>query len=175
MRQLFNQIDCLTILPGDKDYDSRRQIFNGIIDRHPAVIVLPRTIQALKEVFLISKGTGLRISVRGGGHNVAGLSLVDGGVVIDNAFLKQVVVDPIAQSADVEPGTLWGDLDQAAQPYGLVCPGGIISDTGVAGLTLGGGIGWLNGVYGLSCDALIQGRRATRQRSYRVSFRGRES
>jgi FAD/FMN-containing dehydrogenase len=157
LARVFGSLDCLVILPDHKEYQVRRRIFNGLIDRNPAAIILPRSQAALQESFLAARGTGLPISVRGGGHNVAGLALVDAGIVIDNSFLRDVIIDPVSRIATVGPGALWADFDAAAQIYGLACPGGIVSDTGVAGLTLGGGIGWLNVMYGLACDALLSG------------------
>jgi len=152
----INGIRGRTIRPGDPDYEAARQIFNGMIDRHPALIVrvaggddVARTIEYARE-------HDLPLSIRGGGHNVAGNALVEGGVVIDHSDLRTVTVDPASRTADASPGARWYDFDQATQAHGLAVTGGLVSDTGVAGFTLGGGIGWLVRRHGLACDNLIE-------------------
>jgi FAD/FMN-containing dehydrogenase len=138
------------------DYDDARRIFNGMIDRRPLAIVQPADLGDMKEALLIAQDEGLDLAIRGGGHNVAGLALVDDGVVIDCSGLRSVAVDEGNRLATCQPGVLWGELDAATHARGLATTGGIISDTGVAGLTLGGGLGWLMGLHGLSCDNLVE-------------------
>ncbi|WP_158285836.1 MULTISPECIES: FAD-binding oxidoreductase [unclassified Caulobacter] len=136
-------------------YECDRRIFNGYIDRKPRAILFPETEQALVAVGRFALDQDRPFSIRAGGHNVAGSSLVEDGYVIDTSRLAGVYVDRDARLADVQPGALWRDFDSVAAKFRLCTPGGIISDTGVAGLTLGGGIGWLNGLYGLTCDNLV--------------------
>lgn len=141
---------------GDPDYEHARRVFNGTIDRRPAMIVRPANAADVVLCIRYAREHGLPISVRGGGHSVAGNAVVEGGLMIDHSQLKDVRVDAVAQTADVQPGATWHDLDQATQSHGLATTGGLISSTGVAGLTLGGGIGWLVRKHGLACDNLIE-------------------
>ncbi len=144
------------VLPGSPRYDRCRALFNGLIDRRPAAIVRPRSGDDVRTALEFGLASGLSIAVRGGGHNVAGHALVDDGLVIDFAHLRAVRVDPVRRRAVVAPGVTWREFDRAAQRHGLATTGGIVSDTGVAGLTLGGGLGWLMGRHGLSCDNLVR-------------------
>ncbi len=142
------------IRPDDPGYDDARAVWNGMIDRYPAVIVRCRgaadVIAAVESV----RGTDLPVAVRGGGHNVAGTAVCDDGLVIDCSEMTGVVVDPEARTARVQSGATWADVDHETQAFGLATPGGVVSKTGVAGLTLGGGIGHLRCKYGLTCDNL---------------------
>jgi FAD/FMN-containing dehydrogenase len=138
------------------DYDDARRLFNGMIDCRPLAIVQPLDVADIREALLIAQDEHLELAVRGGGHNVAGLALVDDGIVIDCSTLRHVDVDEGNRLATCDPGVLWGELDAATHAHRLATTGGIISDTGVAGLTLGGGLGWLMGLHGLSCDNLIE-------------------
>ncbi|MCC6615795.1 MAG: FAD-binding oxidoreductase [Anaerolineae bacterium] len=140
---------------GEADYDSARAVWNGMIDRHPALIVRCRSAQDVQRAVRFASAHSLRLSVRGSGHNVAGTAVNDDGLVIDLSQMKQIQVDAQARTARAQPGVNWGELDRATQAYGLATPGGVVSDTGIAGLTLGGGLGWLRNKYGLSCDNLI--------------------
>jgi FAD/FMN-containing dehydrogenase len=140
----------------DPGYETARRVFNALIDRRPAVIVRPVDAADVAVALAYSREHGLPVAVRGGGHNVAGNAVIDGGLVIDNSHLRAVSVDPDGQTADVEPGATWSDLDRATQAHGLATTGGLISSTGVAGFTLGGGIGWLLRKHGLACDNLIE-------------------
>lgn len=141
--------------PGDADYDAVRVIWNGMIDRRPAVIVRCRNAADVVTAVRHATGAGLPIAIRSGGHNVAGYAVCDGGLMIDLSLMNGVRVHPAQDRATVEGGATWGDLDAAATPFGRATPGGLISATGVAGLTLSGGIGWLRGTRGLSCDNLL--------------------
>jgi FAD binding domain-containing protein/berberine-like enzyme len=137
-------------------YEAARHVFNGLIDRPPAVIVRPVHAADVAVALAYSREHGLPVAIRGGGHNVAGNAVIDGGLVIDNSHLRAVSVAPAGQTADVEPGATWVDFDRATQVHGLAATGGLISSTGVAGFTLGGGIGWLLRKLGLACDNLIE-------------------
>jgi len=137
------------------DYDELRKIWNGMIDRRPALLVRCAGAADVLRAVRFAKEQGLMLAVRGGGHNIAGNALCDGGLVIDLSAMKSVRVDPAAGTARVEPGATLGDFDREAQAFGLVTPLGINSTTGVAGLTLGGGFGWLSRKYGMSIDNLV--------------------
>ena len=143
------------IQPGDAPYDDARRIFNGMIDRRPSLIV--RCVDAADVVSAVNfaREQGLPLSVRGGGHNVAGSSVVDDGIVVDLSQMRDVRIDPARRTARVGGGATWGDLDHAGHAFGLATPGGQVSTTGVGGLTLGGGIGHLSRKYGLSADNLL--------------------
>lgn len=143
------------IQPGDAGYDEARKVWNGIFDKHPLLIVRPLDSNDVITAVNFARENQLVLSVRGGGHNVAGHATNDGGIVIDLSSMKRITVDPVSRTARAEGGVTWGELDQATQVYGLAAPGGVFSKTGIAGLTLGGGFGWLRGPYGLSCDNLI--------------------
>jgi FAD/FMN-containing dehydrogenase len=141
---------------GDPGYEAARHVFNGMIDRLPAVIVRPVDAADVAMSLAYARDHGLPVAIRGGGHNVAGNSMIDGGLIIDNSQLRNVSVDPDARTVDVEPGATWSDFDRATQAFGLATTGGLISTTGVAGFTLGGGIGWLVRKHGLACDNLVE-------------------
>lgn len=143
------------ILPGDDDYDSARTIFNAMIDRRPKVIAQCDTAQDVATAIRFARDLGLEISVRGGGHGVAGTAITDGGLVIDLRRMHDVTVDADAGTARVPGGSVVADLDQATQPYGLATTGGRVSTTGLGGFTLGGGSGWLERKFGLASDNLL--------------------
>src|SRR5262245_25527896 len=135
------------IEPEDPRYDAARAVWNGSIDRRPAAIARcagPADVQAAVR---FAREHDVLVSVRGGGHNIAGHAVCDGGLVIDLSQLRGVELDLQARVAHVEPGATWGDVDRATQPFGLAVPGGIVSSTGVAGFTLGGGLGWITRAY----------------------------
>ncbi|KJY46019.1 hypothetical protein VR46_11490, partial [Streptomyces sp. NRRL S-444] len=140
---------------GDAPYEERRRIWNGAIDRHPALIAPCTGSADVVAALKWAVETGAPVAVRSGGHSFPGHSVCDGGVVIDLSALKEVRVDPEARTVRVQAGVLLGELDAATQPFGLAVPSGIVTHTGVAGLTLGGGIGWLSRKYGLSVDQLL--------------------
>jgi FAD/FMN-containing dehydrogenase len=143
------------IQPGDSGYDAARAVWNGMIDKRPALIARCTNVADVVAAVNFARERQLVVAVRGGGHNVAGHATCDGGIVIDLSPMKDIRVNPTARIAHAQGGVTWGELDAVTQVYGLATPGGVVSDTGIAGLTLGGGFGWLRSKYGLSCDNLI--------------------
>jgi FAD/FMN-containing dehydrogenase len=143
------------LLPGDADYDVVRGVWNGAIDRRPALIARCTTAAEVGAALAFGRQSGLTMSIRGGGHNFAGSAVCEGGLMIDLGLMKGVRIDAEARRARVGGGATWADLDAAAQQHGLAVPGGFISHTGIGGLTLGGGVGWLTKTCGLSIDNLI--------------------
>jgi FAD/FMN-containing dehydrogenase len=143
------------IRPEDPAYDEARRLWNGAIDRHPALLACCTDEQDAALALAYALDQGLPLAVRGGGHNIAGSALCDDGVVIDFSALRGVEVDPARRVARVQPGALWGDVDAATQVHGLATPAGVVSRTGVAGLTVGGGFGWLSRRWGLTSDNLL--------------------
>ena len=137
------------IRPGDGDYDEARKLWNAMIDRRPALMARCAGAADVIAAVNFAREHDLVLSVRGGGHNVAGISLCDGGLTIDFSGMKGIRVDPAKQTVRAEPGLRWGEFDRETQAFGLATTGGTFSDTGIAGLTLGGGIGWLGGKYGM--------------------------
>jgi FAD/FMN-containing dehydrogenase len=137
------------------DFDEARRVWNGMIDRWPLVIVQAATTDDIAPTIDLARTTGLRLAIRGGGHNVAGNGTVDGGVVLDLGGLDAIEVDANARLVRTGPGAKLGDIDRATEPYGLAVPVGVVSGTGVAGLTLGGGVGWLVRRHGLTIDNLV--------------------
>ena len=143
------------ICPGDLLYEDARKVWNGMIDRRPGLIVRCAGVSDVINSVNFARTNSLLVSVRGGGHNVAGNSVCDGGIVIDTSRMKGMRVDPVSRTSRAQPGLTWFDYDVETQAFGLASPGGTVSDTGIAGLTLGGGIGWLSGKHGLACDNLL--------------------
>jgi len=143
------------LAPADPGYDDARAVWNAMIDRRPAVIVRCMSTADVIAAVGFARKHGLPASVRGGGHNVAGHAVAEAGVMIDLSLMNGVRVDPDLRRAWVEGGATWGVVDAATQAFGLATPGGLISETGVGGLTLNGGIGWLRSRYGLSIDNLV--------------------
>jgi FAD/FMN-containing dehydrogenase len=143
------------VRPDSPDYDQVRRVHNGLIDRRPALVARCRSTADIVAAVSSARRHGLEIAVRAGGHNVAGRATVDDGLVIDLSLMRDVRVDPATRIARAQGGATWGDFNQATQAHALAATGGIISSTGVAGLTLGGGLGWLLGRYGLSIDNLL--------------------
>ena len=145
--------DVLT--PGDSGYDSARSVWNGMIDHKPALIVKCGSVNDVIAAIHTARERGLEIGVRCGGHNVAGLAVPHGGLMIDLTRLAGVTVDPVTQRARVQGGAMLGAVDRATQPFGLATTAGNVSHTGVGGLTLGGGMGWLARQHGLACDNVV--------------------
>ena len=155
-RSLEAALDGEVLTPNDDAYDEARRLWNGLHDDvRPAVLVRCASTADVQHAVAVASEHRLRLAVRGGGHNVAGTATVDGGLVVDLAPMAHVEVDVDARRAEVGGGATWCDVDAVTQPHGLAAPGGVVSDTGVGGLTLGGGIGWLRRRHGLSCDNLV--------------------
>ena len=143
------------LAPGDDGYDTARSVWNGMIDRRPLAISRCKSVEDVIASVRFAGQHGLPVSIRGGGHNVAGHAVCDGGLMIDLSPMRDVEVNVGRQTATVQGGALWADVDAATQAHGLATPGGLISETGVAGLTLSGGVGWLRSAHGLSIDNLL--------------------
>jgi FAD/FMN-containing dehydrogenase len=142
-------------LPGDPGYDEARTLWNAMIDRHPAAVVRAASAADVMRTVRLASEHKLLLAVRGGGHNIAGNAVCEGGLMLDLSLMKSIRVNPGARTARVEPGARLADLDRESQAFGLAVPVGINSTTGVAGLTLGGGFGWLSRKHGLTIDNLI--------------------
>jgi len=144
------------VIPGDRDYDTARATFNATVQRRPAVIVRVRDDADVIAAVVAANDLGLPIAVRGGGHSVAGHAMADRALVIDMSDRRHVAVDPATRAVRAAGGALWQDVDTAAWRHHLAVVGGTVIDTGIGGLTLGGGIGWLSGLNGLTCDSLVR-------------------
>ncbi len=145
----------MVLVPGDEGYDAARVVWNAMIDRYPALIVRAAAVADVVAAVGFARDNGLLLSVRGGGHNVTGSAVADAGLMLDMSEMKDVVVDPDGRTARAEPGCMWSDLDAATQEFGLAVTGGQASDTGIAGLTLGGGVGQLMRFCGATVDNLL--------------------
>src|SRR5512144_1884486 len=143
------------IHPDDAAYDTARKIWNASIDRHPGIIARCSGTADVVDAVIFARENALLVAVRGGGHNVGGRALCDGGMVIDLSRMRGIHVDAQNRTARVQAGATLGDVDRETHLFGLAAPTGIISATGIAGLTLGGGVGWLVRKYGLTCDNLL--------------------
>jgi FAD/FMN-containing dehydrogenase len=155
VRSFRERFDGDVLVPGDPGYDDARSVWNGDIDRRPAVIAVCSTAEQVAGAIRFARDEGLEIAVRGGGHSFAGFSVCDGGLMIHLGAMRDVTVDPGARRVRCGGGATWADVDSASQVHALAVPGGIVSHTGIAGLTLGGGMGWLTHRAGLSCDNLV--------------------
>jgi FAD/FMN-containing dehydrogenase len=155
LEKLRGTIKGRVLGPDDSGYDDARQIWNAMIDRRPAVIVQPANGDDVAPAIKFARDNALELSVRGAGHNIAGNALCNDGVTIDFSQMKQVRVDAVKKRAYVDAGATLGDLDAATQRHGLATPVGINSTTGIAGLTLGGGFGWLTRKHGMTIDNLV--------------------
>lgn len=140
--------------PADAGYDAARRVHNGLVDKRPALIGRCRGVADVVDLVNLTRDLGLELAVRGGGHNVAGRATVDGGVMIDLSSMQGIHVDPRTRSVRAQAGVTWGALNRETQLHGLAVTGGVVSTTGIAGLTLGGGLGWLMGKFGLALDNL---------------------
>ncbi len=152
---LRSELRGRVIAPADPEYETARRVHNGMIDKRPAVIAHCTGVADVMAALRFGLAQDLPIAVRGGGHNVAGKAVCDDGIVIDLSGMKGMRVDPGKRTARAEAGLTWGEFDRETQAFGLATTGGAISSTGIAGLTLGGGIGWLQRKYGLTCDNLL--------------------
>jgi len=141
--------------PSDAGYDQARRVHNGLIDKRPALVARCRAVADVVDALAMARELGLEVAVRGGGHNVAGRSTLDGGLVIDLSLMKGMRVDPRSRTAHAQGGLTWNEFNRETQLHGLATTGGVVSSTGIAGLTLGGGIGWLMGKHGLALDNLL--------------------
>ena len=155
LTELRSAIKGEVILPGDPGYEDARHVWNGMIDRRPSVIVRAAGVDDVPPVIAFARDAGLPLAIRGGGHNVAGNGTVDDGIVLDLGRLDTVDVEPEARLVHVGAGAKLADIDRATEPFGLAVPIGVVSGTGIAGLTLGGGVGWLVRPYGLTIDNLV--------------------
>ncbi|GAC1476173.1 MAG: FAD-binding oxidoreductase [Candidatus Dormibacteraceae bacterium] len=153
--QLREQVRGDVIGPENEGYDQARKVYNAMIDRRPSVVVRPVNVGDVMAAVNFARESRLDLAIRGGSHSVPGFGTCDGGVVIDLSRMRSVRVDPAKQTARAEGGATWGDFNAATHAFGLATTGGVISTTGVAGLTLGGGIGYLARGFGLSCDNLV--------------------
>jgi FAD/FMN-containing dehydrogenase len=154
--QLLGEVLSGRVLaPGDPGYDETRRVHNGLIDRHPAVIARCLHTADVADAVNFGRSEGVEISVRGGGHNVAGKAVTEGGLMIDLSLMKGIYVDPVRSAARAQPGVTVGELDRGTAAFGLATPSGVVSSTGIAGLTLGGGIAWLMGKHGMAVDNLL--------------------
>jgi FAD/FMN-containing dehydrogenase len=152
LSDLRGQLSGDVIGPADAEYDTARSVWNGMIDKHPAAIARCAGVSDVIGAVNYGRSHELPIAVRGGSHSAAGLAVCDDGLVIDLSRMRGVRVDPARRTAQAQAGLLWADLDRETQAFGLATTGGTVSNTGVSGLTLGGGLGWLMGKYGLACD-----------------------
>ena len=152
---LRKRIRGAVLTASDEGYDAARQVWNAMVDRKPGVIARCADASDVQAVIDFARDRNALLSVRGGGHNIAGSAVNDGGIVIDLSLMKSVQVDAVGRTARVAPGVTLGELDRETQAFGLITPTGINSTTGIAGLTLGGGFGWISRKFGLTIDNLV--------------------
>lgn len=155
LSRIQDETTCLVLTPDLHGFEQARTIFNAMIERRPSAVVRPRSRDDLLAASRLLSDSRTQFTVRGGGHSIAGSCVRDDAVMLDLSLLRRVQVDPASQLARVEPGALWADFDRATTKHGLAATGGIVSHTGVGGLILGGGLGWLMGEMGLACDNLV--------------------
>jgi FAD/FMN-containing dehydrogenase len=161
LRELGSGLRGQLLLPGDGGYDTSRAVFNSMIDRRPLAVLRCADAADVARGIAFAHQHRLALSVRGGGHNVAGSAVVDGALMLDLSGMKETRVDPAGRTVRAGPGLTLGEFDRATQAFGLATTLGVVSMTGIAGLTLGGGLGWLNGRHGLACDNLVSAEVAT--------------
>jgi len=145
----------LVLKPGDAGYEEERRVHNGLIDKRPALIAQARGVADVVAAVNLARERGLELSIRGGGHNVSGKAVTEGGLMLDLSLMKGIHVDPAARTVRAQGGVLWGELNRETQLHGLAVTGGVISSTGIAGLTLGAGLGWLLPSQGFAADNLV--------------------
>jgi len=155
VRALREKVDGAVLLTDDPGYDDARRVWNGMIDRRPHAIVRAAHVSDIAPVIRFAREAQLPLAIRGGGHSVAGNGVADGGIVLDLGALNDVEFDADARLVKVAAGATLGDIDRATEPFGLAVPIGVVSGTGIAGLTLGGGVGWLTRAHGLTIDNLV--------------------
>lgn len=155
VHEFISSIQGTVLRPGDERYEAGRRVWNGMIDRYPSMILYCSKAADAVTAVNFARENSLIIAVRSGGHNVAGNAVCDGGMVIDLSRMKKIDVDAGSRTARADAGLTWGEFDNATHAYELATTGGLVSSTGIAGLTLGGGIGWLMRKYGLTCDNLL--------------------
>jgi FAD/FMN-containing dehydrogenase len=141
--------------PNDSGYEDLRRVHNGMIDRRPALIARCLGTADIADTVRFARTRGIELALRGGGHNVAGRAVCDGGLMLDMSLMKGIHVDPVRRTARAQGGVNWREFNRETQAHGLATTGGVISTTGIAGLTLGGGLGWLMAKYGLAADNLL--------------------
>ena len=154
-REALAEFRGALIEPGDAGYDEARAVYNGMIDKRPALVAQCAGADDVARIIAYARESGLPLAVRGGGHNGAGLGTVDDGIVLDLSPMRGIDVDPVARTVRVGGGCTWGEVDRATHEHGLATPSGIIATTGVGGLTLGGGLGHLTRSCGLAIDNLV--------------------
>jgi FAD/FMN-containing dehydrogenase len=155
VEQFHRRLRGRLLRPGDDGYDGARKVYNAMVDKRPALIARCTDAADVIACVEFARDRDLIVSVRGGGHSIPGKAVCDGGLMIDLSLMKGIRVDPAARTADAQPGLTWGEFDRETQAFGLATTGGVVTTTGIAGLTLGGGLGWLMPKHGLSCDNLI--------------------
>ncbi len=154
-RELAGTFSGQLLQPGDAGYEEARRVHNGLVDKRPALIARCRGVADVVDSVKLGRDLGLEVAVRGGGHNVAGRATVDNGLMIDLAPMKGIHVDPSGKTVQAQGGVTWGEVNRETQLHGLAATGGVVATTGIAGLTLGGGLGWLMSKYGLALDNLL--------------------
>lgn len=166
VQSLQQQMQGQVISPSHPEYDEARRVWNGMIDKYPAMIARCAGVADVIAAVNFARERDFLVAVRGGGHNVAGHATCDGGLVIDLSGMKGIHVDPDKRIARAQSGVTWGELDRETQVFGLAAPGGVVSTTGIAGLTLGGGMGWLRRKHGLTIDSLLSVNLVTARGEY---------
>ena len=175
VRSLEEAFSGEVMLRGAPGYDEVRQLYNGLIDRRPALIARAKTAADASAAIGFAREHDLEISIRGGGHGIAGRAAVDGGLMLDLSLIKDVAVDPNARTARAGGGVTWAEFNDATAEHGLATTGGVVSTTGIAGLTLGGGFGWLMAKHGLAADNLVSAEVVTADGGVRTASEDRDA